>query len=241
MKFSNRSIQRSKVMVFLAGLAPAILLAWSGHHQHLGANPVEAITHATGNWTLRFLLVTLMITPLRRLAGMPDLIKFRRMVGLFGFFYGSLHLLTYLWLDKFFDSNEILQDIAKRKFITIGLAGLLLLIPLAVTSTSGWIRRLGGRRWQLLHRLVYVSAIAGVIHYYWLVKSDIRLPLLYGAVLTLLLAYRVIASRPPRPRDANRAKLVPTQRLETEILLRRGWPERSREGQEAVRQLAPTL
>lgn len=172
---------------------------------------------------------------------MPDLIKFRRMVGLFKFFYGSLHLLTYLWLDKFFDSNEILQDIAKRKFITIGLAGLLLLIPLAVTSTSGWIRRLGGRRWQLLHRRVYVSAIAGVIHYYWLVKSDIRLPLLYGAVLTLLLAYRVISSRPRRPRDANRAKLVPTQRPETEVLLRRGWSERSREGQEAVLQFAPTL
>lgn len=241
MKFSNRSIRRSKVIVFLAGLAPAILLAWRGLHQHLGANPVEAITHATGDWTLRFLLVTLMINPLRRLAGLPDLIKFRRVVGLFGFFYGSLHLLTYLWLDKFFDSNEILQDIAKRKFITIGFAGLLLMIPLAVTSTSGWIRRLGGRRWQLLHRLVYVSALAGVIHYYWLVKSDIRLPVMYAAILTILLVYRVVASRTRRPGDADRARLAPTQRLETEVFLGRGWSERNREGQEAVRQTAPTV
>jgi DMSO/TMAO reductase YedYZ heme-binding membrane subunit len=164
---------------------------------------------------------------LRRLAGIPDPIRFRRMVGLFGFFYGSLHLLIYLSLDKFFDLNEILQDIAKRKFITVGLAGLLLMIPLAVTSTAGWIRRLRGRRWQLLHRLVYASAIAGVVHNYWLVKSDIRLPVLYGSILTILLAYRLIILHPRWLRGGNRAKIIPAQRLEKEALLQTGSSEAS--------------
>jgi sulfoxide reductase heme-binding subunit YedZ len=197
MKFSNKSVRWSKGIVFSASLAPAFMLAWRGLHQHLGANPVETLTHVTGDWTLRFILITLIITPLRKLAGLPDLIRFRRMIGLFAFFYGSLHLLTYLWLDKFFDWQDILQDIAKRKFITVGLLALLLMTPLAVTSTSGWIRRLGGRRWQLLHRLVYLTAVAGVIHYYWLVKSDIRLPVLYGVLATTLLAYRILVLRRP--------------------------------------------
>jgi sulfoxide reductase heme-binding subunit YedZ len=137
------------------------------------------------------LLVTLSITPLRMLTRQYWLIKLRRMIGLFAFLYGCLHFTTYIWLDKFFDVQAMLADVAKRRFITVGLLGFVLLIPLALTSTSGWIRRLGGRRWQMLHRLIYVTAIAGVIHYIWLVKADLRKPLQYAMVLGVLLAYRV--------------------------------------------------
>ena len=171
----------------------------------LGANPIEVITHATGDWTLRFLLITLSITPIRKLTGRLWLIRYRRMFGLFAFFYGTLHFLTYIWLDKFFDVHEMLHDIAKRKFITVGFTGFVLLIPLALTSTTGWIRRLGGKRWQALHRMIYISAIAGVIHYWWLVKADIHLPLEYGVILALLLGYRIAVWAGPRL-AANRAK-----------------------------------
>ena len=184
-------IRLAKVAVFFLCLSPLAVLAWSAYSDNLGANPIEKITHATGNWTLRFLLLTLAVTPIRKLLRIPALIRFRRMLGLYAFFYGFLHFITYIWLDKFFDIHEMLVDIAKRKFITIGLTGFVLLIPLAITSTSGWIRRLGGKRWQALHRLIYCSAIAGVIHYLWLVKADIRGPLEYGALLTMLLLYRV--------------------------------------------------
>lgn len=132
----------------------------------LTANPIEFITHATGDWALRFILITLCVTPLRKLFGLPDLIRFRRMFGLFAFFYGCLHFTTYIWLDKFFDLAEMWKGVAKRPYITLGFTAFVLLIPLAITSTASWIRRLGGRRWQLLHRLIYVSAVAGVIHYY---------------------------------------------------------------------------
>jgi sulfoxide reductase heme-binding subunit YedZ len=181
----------TKVVVFLACLQPVAALGWRAWRQDLGANPVEFLTHATGDWTLRFLLLTLAVTPLRELLGAPQLIRFRRMLGLFAFFYGCLHLLTYVWFDKFFDVHEMLADIAKRPFITVGFTGLVLMVPLAVTSTAGWIRRMGGRRWQLLHRLIYFSGVAGVIHYYWLVKSDVRLPAAYGGLLFLLLGYRL--------------------------------------------------
>src|SRR5437762_3190082 len=187
-----------KIPVFLLCLLPLALLAWKGTHDGLGANPVEVITHATGDWTLRLLLITLAITPLRRITKQLWLIRFRRMLGLFAFFYGVLHFLTYIWLDKFFDLHEMLADVAKRRFITVGFTGFVLLIPLAITSTKGWIRRLGGRRWQALHRLIYFSAIAGVIHYLWLVKADIRKPLQYGFVLALLLGYRLFAWAWPR-------------------------------------------
>ena len=190
-----------KIAVFVACLAPVAWLLWkffgstpgdmSTWGVGLGANPIEKITHATGDWTLRFLLITLAITPLRKLLALPALIKFRRMFGLFAFFYGCLHFTTYIWLDKFFNLHEMLADIAKRKFITVGFTAFLLLIPLALTSTAGWIRRLGGKRWHALHRLIYVSAIAGVIHYLWLVKADIRKPLIYGAILAVLLLYRI--------------------------------------------------
>jgi len=181
----------TKVVVFLACLQPVAALGWRAWRQNLGANPVEFLTHATGDWTLRFLLFTLTVTPLRELLGAPPLIRFRRMLGLFAFFYGCLHLLTYVWFDKFFDVHEMWADIAKRPFITVGFTGLVLMVPLAVTSTAGWIRRMGGRRWQLLHRLIYFSGLAGVIHYYWLVKSDVRLPAAYGGLLFLLLGYRL--------------------------------------------------
>jgi sulfoxide reductase heme-binding subunit YedZ len=186
---------------------PVGLLGWDAYAQNLGANPIEKITHTTGDWTLRFLLIALSITPLRKLLRIPALIKFRRMFGLYAFFYGSLHFLTYIWLDKFFNLHEMLVDVAKRKFITVGFTAFVLLIPLAVTSTTGWIRRLGGKRWQTLHRLVYVSAICGVIHYLWLVKADIRKPLEYGAILATLLSYRAIVWMLPKLRTRNRASL----------------------------------
>ena len=187
-----------KIAVFFACLIPLGLLAWGAFTQNLGANPIEKITHSTGDWTIRFLLITLSITPARKLLGVPALIKFRRMFGLFAFFYGCLHFLTYIWLDKFFNLHEMLADVAKRKFITLGFTAFVLLIPLAVTSTAGWIRRLGGRRWQMLHRLIYVSATCGVIHYLWLVKADIRKPLEYGAILAVLLSYRLAAWIAPK-------------------------------------------
>ncbi|MGA3210041.1 MAG: protein-methionine-sulfoxide reductase heme-binding subunit MsrQ [Terriglobales bacterium] len=182
-----------KVAIFLACLAPLGLLGWKGLHDGLGANPIEVITHSTGHWTLIFLLVTLSISPLRRITGQPRLIRFRRLLGLYAFFYGCLHFTTYIWLDKFFDVHDMLKDIAKRPFITIGFTAFALMIPLALTSTQGMIRRLGGRRWASLHRLIYFSGIAAAVHYYWAVKKDVRLPLLAAGILGLLLAYRVMA------------------------------------------------
>lgn len=182
-----------KVAVFFLSLGPAAWLIWGAFHNALGANPIEYITRDTGDWTLRFLLITLAITPLRKLLHRPELIRFRRMLGLFAFFYGFLHLMTYVWLDKFFAFDEMVMDVFKRPFITAGFAGFLAMLPLAVTSTAGWIRRLGGKRWQALHRLIYFSTAAGVVHYYWLVKSDVRLPVLYASILVLLLGYRIVA------------------------------------------------
>lgn len=179
-----------KPVIFLACLAPLGNLVWRGFHSQLGANPIETITHSTGDCTLTFLLITLSVTPLRRLTRQYWLIGLRRMFGLFAFFYGTLHLTTYLWLDKFFDVHEMLADIAKRKFITAGMTGFALMIPLALTSTKWAIRKLGGKRWQALHRLIYFSAAAGVIHYIWLVKADLKKPLEYAAVLGVLLLYR---------------------------------------------------
>jgi methionine sulfoxide reductase heme-binding subunit len=180
-----------KPVIFLACLGPLARLAWKGFHGMLGANPIEVITHSTGDWTLTLLLVTLSITPLRKVTRQYWLIGLRRMFGLFAFFYGCLHLTTYLWLDKFFDLHEMLADVAKRRFITAGLTGFVLMTPLALTSTKGWIRRLGGKRWLALHRLIYFSATAGVIHYIWLVKADLHKPLEYATVLGSLLTYRV--------------------------------------------------
>jgi sulfoxide reductase heme-binding subunit YedZ len=181
----------TKVAVFLFSLIPFVALLDRILHNRLGANPVEFIQHATGDWTLRFLIFTLCITPFRKLFKLPDLIRFRRMLGLFAFFYVCLHFLTYLGPDQSFDVSAMWKDVAKRPFITVGFLGFVLLIPLALTSTAGWIRRLGGKRWQLLHRAIYITAVAGVIHYYWLVKSDVRKPLFYGSLVAILLIWRV--------------------------------------------------
>jgi len=181
----------SKPVVFLLCLLPLAALGWRALHGQLTANPIEFITHATGDWTLRFLVFTLCVTPFRKILYLPELIRFRRMLGLFAFFYACLHFTTYIWLDKFFDLSEMWKDIVKRKYITVGFTAFLLLVPLAVTSTAGWIRRLGGKRWQLLHRLIYFSAALGVIHYYWMVKSAVIRPLTYGAIVAVLLLWRL--------------------------------------------------
>jgi len=173
--------------VCLLPLVRLIVLAGSGG---LGANPIEFITRSTGTWTLVGLLVTLSVTPLRRLSGRAGLIRYRRMLGLFSFFYACLHFTTYIWLDQFFDPAAIARDIVKRPFITIGFSAFVLLIPLAATSTHAMMRRLG-RRWQQLHRLIYLIAVLGVIHYLWLVKKDMTEPLIYGGVLVVLLAVRL--------------------------------------------------
>lgn len=190
----------SKVLVFVLGLAPLVVLLWRAYQDRLTANPIEYITHYTGDWTLRFIIFTLFITPLRKVLGQPGLIRYRRMIGLFAFFYACLHFLTYLVIDKFFDWKEILTDIGKRTYITVGFTGFVMLAALAVTSTAGWIRRLGGKRWQLLHRLIYLAVVAGVVHYYWSVKSDVRQPVFYGVLAALLLAYRWKIGTFARPR-----------------------------------------
>jgi sulfoxide reductase heme-binding subunit YedZ len=203
---SNRAIVLLKVVVFLACLVPLALLLRKYFTDDLGANPIEVITHATGDWIIRFLLITLAITPLRRLTRQPWLIRFRRMLGLFAFFYGCLHFTTYIWLDQFFDWANMVKDVQKRPFITAGFTGFVLMLPLALTSTAWAVRKLGGKRWQWLHRLIYVSATAGVVHYIWLVKADLTLPLTYAAILGALLLYRLAAWGIPALR-ARRARL----------------------------------
>ena len=184
-------VRWDKISLFAVCLVPFGWLAWRAWNQNLTPNPIEYVTHYTGDWAIRFVVLTLAVSPVRRLLALPRLIRYRRMLGLFGFFYACLHFLTWFVLDKFFDFHAILGDFTKRPFIIAGLTAFLCLIPLAVTSTSGWIRRLGGRRWQMLHRLLYVTAIAAVVHYYWLVKSDIRLPVFYGCLVALELLYRL--------------------------------------------------
>jgi methionine sulfoxide reductase heme-binding subunit len=183
-----------KTALFLASLLPLLRLVWLGYFSQLGANPIEFITRSLGTWTLVFLLITLSITPLRHLSGWAWLIKLRRMAGLFGFFYALLHFITYIWLDQFFDLQDIYKDVIKRPFITIGFAAFILLLPLAITSTNAMMKKLGGKRWQMLHRLIYPIAIFAVLHYWWLVKKDITQPLIYSAVLATLFAYRVVIS-----------------------------------------------
>jgi sulfoxide reductase heme-binding subunit YedZ len=189
---SPKALIALKRGLFLILLIPLFNLIGNGVLDQLGANPIEKITRTTGYWTLTLLLVTLSATPLRRVLGWIWIGRFRRMLGLFAFFYGCLHFLTYLVLDQFFDWPGIVKDIAKRPYITVGFTAFLLLIPLAVTSTDGMIRRLGGKRWRRLHRLVYVIAIGGVVHFWWLVKKDITAPAADAAILAALLGFRVI-------------------------------------------------
>ena len=182
----------AQLAIFINSAVPLTLLSWDWYHHRLGANPTEFATRTTGVLTLLFLILSLAVTPLRKLLGLPWMIKFRRLLGLYGFFYGCVHLLTYVWFDKFFGFGLIAEDIVKRPYITVGMASFILLIPLAMTSTQKSIKRLGGKRWNLLHRLAYVAAIGGVIHYYMLVKADTREPILFGVVVAALLGYRVL-------------------------------------------------
>lgn len=180
-----------KVLVWVVGLLPLGRLVYKYFTGGLGANPIEFITLATGSWTLTLLLATLAITPLRKISGLNWLIRFRRLLGLFTFFYGFLHFTTYVWLDKFFDVSDMLRDVAKRPFITAGFVAFMSMVPLAVTSTTWAIRKMGGRNWNNLHRLIYLSGLAAVVHYWWKVKADHRKPGIYAAVLAVLLFYRV--------------------------------------------------
>jgi sulfoxide reductase heme-binding subunit YedZ len=208
----------TKIPVFALCLVPVAMLLWRYYQNDLTANPIEFITHTTGDWTIRFLVITLAITPVRKLLKLPALIKYRRMMGLFAFFYVCLHFTTYIYLDKYFDMHEIWLDVLKRRFITVGFAAFVLLIPLAITSTAGWIRRIGGKRWQWLHRVTYICAILGVIHYYWLVKSDVRKPLMYAAMVAVLLAYRLIVwlrARGQRPAGQRAVREEPMVTAET--------------------------
>lgn len=183
-----------KPFLFMVCLVPFIALVIGTVNNTLGANPVEIMTHETGEWTLRLLLVTLAITPLRRLSGKSWLIKLRRMLGLYTFFYACLHFITYIWLDQYFDWMEIIRDIPKRPFITVGFAAFVLLIPLAVTSNNKMMRRLK-KNWIKLHKLVYVIAVLGVLHFLWLVKADTLEPLIYASILLILLGYRAYYQR----------------------------------------------
>lgn len=194
----------AKPGVFLLSLTPLGWLAWQWTHAGLGANPIEATIRFFGDWGLRFLLLSLTVTPLRELFGWVVLVRFRRMMGLFAFFYGALHLSSYIGLDQFFDWAAIWADIRKRLYITFGMTAFVLLVPLAATSTKGMIKRLGGPRWKRLHMLTYPASILVVTHYYLLVKADVREPLLYAGILALLLGYRVIKRlwKPPKGRTA---------------------------------------
>ncbi len=201
---SAQQVLLIKFVVFVLALIPLTWLVWDAFRGNLSPNPVEAITHRTGDWILNFLLITLSVTPLRRLTGWHWLIRLRRMLGLFAFFYACLHFTTYIWLDQFFVMSEVVKDIAKRPYITVGFTGFVLLFPLALTSTNKMVKRLGGQRWRRIHRMIYVIAIAGVLHYLWLVKSDVSTPLMYATVLLALLLMRVpaVSARLPRPSKA---------------------------------------
>ncbi|MHB2167318.1 protein-methionine-sulfoxide reductase heme-binding subunit MsrQ [Alsobacter sp. R-9] len=194
-------VRVAKPFVFAAACWPMARLAWAIAYDpvSLGANPAERILHETGDWCLQFLLITLAVTPLRRITGWNGAIKFRRMLGLFAFAYGVLHLAAYVAFDQYFDAAAILKDIVKRPFITVGFAALVLMTPLAVTSTRGWVLRLGGDRWSRLHKAVYAVTILGVVHYWWLVKRDITWPVIYALVLAVLLGWRLARRARPRP------------------------------------------
>lgn len=194
---SGVAIRRIRWVVVAIALAPFAQLVYGAFTGGLGANPIEVITRATGEWTLILLLATLCVTPLRRLSRLNWLLRLRRALGMTAFFYGCLHLTTYVWLDQFFDLASIAADIVKRPFITAGFAAFLTLVPLAITSTDSMVRRLGARRWLLLHRLAYAAPALGVLHYWWLVKADVSEPFFYAVVLVLLLATRLLPRRGP--------------------------------------------
>lgn len=199
----------SKFVLFTNALVPLGMLLWDVYHKRVGANPLEFVTRTTGMLTLVFLTISLAVTPVRQITGLNWLVKFRRMLGLFAFFYGLLHLMTYIWFDRYFNLKSIPGDVATRPFIAIGMAAFFLMIPLAITSTSKMVKRLGGKRWNRLHKLVYAAGIAGALHYWLLVKSDTRLPLTFAFVLFLLLAHRLFVKFYPPDNRVRGATLLP--------------------------------
>ena len=203
---SPRILAWTKATLFVLCLVPLVRLIVGAPLDLLGVNPVETIRRSTGTWTLVFVLLTLSVTPLRRFSGWHWLARLRRMLGLYAFFYAALHLTSYVWLEQFFDGAAIVKDIVKRPFITIGFAAFAMMVPLAVTSTDAMVRRMGGRNWIALHRLVYALAVCGVLHYWWLVKRDITQPAIYALVLSLLLGYRAVSAVHRRSAAAARSR-----------------------------------
>lgn len=201
----------SKLLIFINGVVPLALLLWDVYRNQVGANPLEFVTRTTGMLTLVFLIITLALTPVRKITGINWIVKFRRMIGLYAFFYGTLHLVTYLWFDRFFNLRSIAGDVAQRPFIAIGMTAFFLMVPLAITSTNKMVKRLGGKHWVMLHRLVYVAGAAGVIHYWMLVKSDKRLPLTFGFILLLLLGHRLFVKFYPPENQATQTSFIPRE------------------------------
>jgi len=223
-RIADRGLRILKIAIFLLCLGPVAWLIWAAATGNLSANPLSDITNTTGDWALRFVCITLAITPLRRVTGWNWLIKFRRMVGLYAFFYGTMHFMTYVIVDRFAGldfpngivswttvinlTTSVTADIYKRPFITVGFTAWLTMLPLAITSTTGWIRRLGGKRWNRLHKLVYATGVIAVLHYWWLVKADVHRPLTYGAIVLVLLAFRATTNL---AKNTKRAKPVTTK------------------------------
>jgi len=202
-------VRFAKVVVFVNSVVPLVLLLLDLYRKRVGPNPLDFVTKTTGMLTLIFLSLTVAITPLRKIFGVNSLVKVRRMLGLFAFFYGSLHLLTYVWFDRLFNLVSVAQDVVKRPFILLGMTAFVLMVPLAITSTNKMVKRLGGKRWARLHQLVYLAAIAGVVHFWMLVKSDTRLPLTFGFILLFLLGYRVFAKFAPAQQPGTSTSLFP--------------------------------
>ena len=198
----------SKFLLFTNALVPLALLLWDVYRERVGANPPEFMTRTTGMLTLVFLMITLAVTPVRKITGLNWLVKFRRMLGLFAFFYGFLHLLTYIWFDRYFNFRSIPGDVVTRPFIAFGMLAFFLMVPLAITSTNKMVKRLGGKRWNLLHKLIYLAGVAGVLHFWLFVKSDTRLPLTFGFILLLLLAHRLLVKFYPPDKSAHAATLL---------------------------------
>ncbi len=198
-----------KVVIFINSLVPLVLLLWDVYRNRVGPNPLEFATRTTGMLTLIFLCLTVAVTPLRKIFGVNSIVKFRRMIGLFAFFYGALHLLTYIWFDRLFNLISVGQDVARRPFILIGMIAFILMVPLAITSTNKMVKRLGGKRWARLHRLVYVAAIAAVVHFWMLVKSDSSLPLTFAFIVLFLLGYRFLLKYAPSPPPHTGTSLFP--------------------------------
>lgn len=205
-----KDIRFPKLLLFINALVPLALMLWDVYHKRVGANPLEFVTRTTGMLTLVFLMLTLAVTPVRTIIRLNWLVKFRRMFGLFAFFYGFLHLVTYIWFDRFFNLKSVPGDVASRPFIAIGMLAFFLMVPLAITSTNKMVKRLGGKLWSRLHKLVYVAGIAGVLHFWMLVKSDVRLPMTFAFVLALLLAFRVLAKySPPSAKEVSSSVVPP--------------------------------